>query len=249
MDELSLKLKLLSGEPIEIDENVGKLKPLTFRDIISYGYTNYLMMLNVMILDIGDLVNMDSPEMVQFKDIGVNVFDVMVQMGGDEIITELKKALSLFFNDVVDVDTELHIISIGSDENTRVIDRENFDKVREVIKWQNGINKFGDEASPSEEDSEAVRQIKEKLKKGKDQVAKSKQEDGENELDIADIISAVSTKSNSLNKMSIFDLTVFQLYDEFKRLELIDQYHISIKSMLAGAKDVKLKHWSSKLDW
>lgn len=241
MDGLNLKLKLLSGESIEVDEGIGSVKPLTIREIINYGYTDYLMRLNIITLEIEDFIPEDDNEL------GLNVFDLMIHIGG-EVTKELENALSLFFKDVVEVDPDLQLIVVGEEENTRMINRDNFDKVREVIKWQNGINKFGED-DPEQEDSEAVRKIKEKLKKGREAVDKAKREEEEGEMDLSDIISAVSTKSNSLNKLNVFDLTIFQLYDEFKRLDLIDQYNINIKSMLAGAKDVKLKHWSSKLDW
>jgi len=44
-------------------------------------------------------------------------------------------------------------------------------------------------------------------------------------------------------------VTMFQLIDSFKRLNQIDNYFISIDSLMAGAdsKDVTVKHWGDKI--
>ncbi len=78
--------------------------------------------------------------------------------------------------------------------------------------------------------------------------AKRLAEHGEEEqIDISDIISAVSQKSNTVDIFNIWNLTLYQLYDAYTRLELIDGYEFSIKAMMAGAENVDLKHWSSKI--
>lgn len=248
LDILDLKLKLLSGVAIEVDKGAGRIEPLTMRELIDFGYSDYLMRLHFLTLEMNDLVQ-DGFD----NELGFNTFDIMVHYGNNDTGSDLENSLSLFFKESrVFIDKDNHIIEIGEGENMRIIDRDNFDKVREVIKLQNCIKKLGEEDRNSgKKESEAVRKIKEKLNKGKeivDKVKKSNDEGGE-DLDLADILSSVSSKSSSLNKINVFDLTLYQLYDEFKRLELIEQYNIAIKSMLAGAKDVKLKHWSTKLDW
>lgn len=245
-NELDLKLLLQSGESIYINSLVKDVKPLTLRQIIKYGYSNYLTKLQLMTLEANDLLG------EKLEGFDVNVFDIYVELSGDEIRQEVESALELFFQDKVIIDKEEKIIIIGDDvETARVIDRDNFDLVREVIKFQNCIKVVGKDAIVVQEESEAVRRIREKLQKGKETVAKIKREedDSEVDIDISDIISAVSSKSNSLNKITVYDLTLYQLYEEIKRLEMIDQYYLGIKSLMAGAKEVNLKHWSNKLDW
>lgn len=239
MDDLDLKLKLISGEPIKID-GFGEVKPMTIREIIGRGYMNYLARLNIFVIEIDDLLGDEADK----QELGLNVFDILVQHAGEEVKNELVKSLELFLNDTVKVIPRTGIIIIGEDS---IIDRNNFDKIREAIKWQNGLKKFKEEESEADATDEA-RKILDKIKKANEIKKKYKKddEDGEGDLDLSEIISAVSSKSHSINKLNVFDLTLFQLYDEFNRLELIDQYDIGIKSMLAGAKNVKLKHWSSK---
>jgi hypothetical protein len=244
-NEIDLKLQLLSGNKINVDENVGHIEPLTMREIINYGYSEYLMRLHFISLNLSNLVG----DVKEAEEAGINMFDIILHHGDGDINSEFENSLSFFLKESVQINKDAKIVIIGDKKNRRYIDRDNFEKVREVIKWQNCLNKFGENDEESTE-SDSVRRIKEKMNKGRELVEQAKKGEGEeNGIDIFDIISSVSSKSNSLNKINVFDLTLYQLYDEFKRLELIEQYDIGIKSMLAGAKDVKLKHWSTKVDW
>lgn len=43
-------------------------------------------------------------------------------------------------------------------------------------------------------------------------------------------------------------MTIYQIYDEFNRLVMVDDFSTNIKALLAGAKDIDIKHWSAKPD-
>jgi len=243
MNNIDLELKLLAGEPIHVDESIGFLKPLTVREIVKEGYTKYLKYLNILTLKKEDLIGEEG------KDIDLSLFGIILAIEEEEIIQEMKNAVEFFFKEESVVLKDDGILLINEGENQKIIYDGNFDKFSEVIKFQNSLKKVNGE-SVEVEATEKAKEIKEKLSKSREQIAMIKQSENDenNELDFTDILSSVSSMSNSINKLNVFDLTVYQLYDEFKRLDLIEQYDISIKSMLAGAKDVKLKHWSSKID-
>jgi len=144
-------------------------------------------------------------------------------------------------------------LEVLREEEILAIHRDNFDDVIEVVKFQNYLTKVAtkkDEGNPVDEETRALMEHMEKMRQ-KVEAKKKRQREMESEddgdIDISDIISAVSSKSNSINKLNIWELTLYQLYDEYARLELVDNYEFSIKAMMAGAKDVKLKHWSSKI--
>jgi hypothetical protein len=142
-----------------------------------------------------------------------------------------------------------------SETEVKLIHRDNFEDLVHVAKLQNYMVKpkkrDEPEANPADEETKKLmdhmKMMKEKVEAKKNE--QKNQDDGNSEIDISDIISAVSTKSYSMNKFNIWDLTLYQLYDEYGRLELIDEYDFSIRAMMAGAeaKKIKLKHWSSKL--
>lgn len=137
-------------------------------------------------------------------------------------------------------------------EELTVIHKDNFDEIVHIVKLQNYLQKpkpKEDELNPANEEVRKLQEHMRKMREKVEQVKKQQQEnDGEDrEVDIADIISAVSSKSHSINKLNIWDFTLYQVYDEYARLELIDNYDFSIRAIMAGAEKVDLKHWSSRL--
>lgn len=153
-------------------------------------------------------------------------------------------------NDVVDLKT---VDNLTEDDLT-VIHRDNFDEIVDVVKYQNYLKKPEVKEEVLNPVDEATKKLMEDMEKNRQKVeqknkAKRISENGgkEDSNDISDIISAISSKSNSLNKLNIWELTIHQIYDEYSRLELIDNYDFSIKAMMAGAEKVDLRHWSSKI--
>jgi hypothetical protein len=140
---------------------------------------------------------------------------------------------------------------LNEDEIT-LIHRDNFDDLVEAIKIQNYLSKpkgKSQEANPVDEETRRLMEDMERHRKRVEAKKKAQKmhEGQEDDIDITDIISAVSSKSNSINKLNIWGLTLYQLYDEYSRLELIDNYDFSIQAMMAGAEKVDLKHWSSRI--
>lgn len=86
-----------------------------------------------------------------------------------------------------------------------------------------------------------AQRIVEKLRKGKERVARQKNGDFENSKGITLLASYASIlatgKSISLNE--VMDYTVYQLKTEIKRYRLKVEYDIYIKAKLAGAKDLQ----------
>lgn len=140
--------------------------------------------------------------------------------------------------------------SLSEDEIT-IVHRDNFDDLVEVVKLQNYLASPNKDKSPNPVD-ERTRQLIEQMEINRKKVAEKKKaqqaSSGEdNDIDISDIVSAISGKSSSINRLNIWDLTLYQLYDEYSRLEIIDNYNFSLKAMMAGAENVELNHWSSKI--
>ena len=78
--------------------------------------------------------------------------------------------------------------------------------------------------------------IMEKLNKGR--AEKNKLNKADKNMELGNIISAVANKSQSLNILNIWDLTIFQLWDCFARLNNNTLYDIqSISVATWGNKD------------
>lgn len=207
----------------------------------------------------------------------LRAFDFYTKLGGQDMLNKLVESLKMIFrtNDIVvleenviainfekkkiininkdgDMSVNNDIIDYLQEDELTILHRDNFDDMVEIIKLQNYLKKPSEVASINPVDDE-TRKLIEDMEKHKQRVeakkrAKKMAEQGDDgSIDISEIISAVSSKSNSINKFNIWDFTLYQLYDEYSRLELIDSYEFSIKAMLAGAENVDLKHWSSKI--
>lgn len=148
---------------------------------------------------------------------------------------------------------EEYLNSLSEDEVT-LIHRDNFDDIVQVAKLQNYLiqpkKKEEDKANPADDETrkliEDMERTRQKVESKKNAQKNTEKTDGDS-IDISDIVSAVSSKSNSINKLNIWDLTLYQVYDEYSRLEVIDNYNFSIQAMMAGAENVELKHWSSRI--
>lgn len=249
MKEIDLKLKLFAGRAINA-EGYGDITPLTVREVVDVGYSEYMKCLNIMTLTAKDFFE-DAPE-------ELHVLELLMIFGGQEIESAFEQALALFLHGEIILDKdECRAFVKKSEDEINVVTKDNYHEIQEVIKWQNYINSFeekklennfdpvDEETRKLKEQMDAVAKRRDELKKKQKQNSSSDEED-EGDIDFFDILSAISSKSYSVNELDALNLTVYQVYRKFKRMEIIDQYDISIKSILAGAKDVKLKHWSSK---
>lgn len=174
------------------------------------------------------------------------VFD-MYMLSNDMQELVLKSFNLLFQTENVIIDGELlDDMSVVIDEKY-VINRDNFDDVVNMIQLQNNPEKSASDEDDYNPSNELAKSIAEKLKRSKEIVEKSKalESDGDG-LTIPDIISAVSAMSNSLNKLNIWDLTIYQLYDEFARLTKIDNYRLQIQASM-WSSDIEIEHWSEPI--
>ena len=66
---------------------------------------------------------------------------------------------------------------------------------------------------------------------------------------LIDLISVLASKHNNLNIMNIWELNYFQFNDQFQRMQLIENYDMSVRQLLAGVdkKHVNLEHYIKKI--
>jgi hypothetical protein len=242
LNPLDLKLKLLAGEPWKI-EGVGTLYPPTLKDIVKIGYSTYSQYVNVLLIDpkttLGDKV--DSID-------GISGFDIIELVGDDELIGICSDAVKFFFRVTeVNFSNIMHQLYIGEVGSDKALNRDTYNIVKEVLELVACAKSVDDkvrvETPPA---NEHARAIQEKLKKRKEILAKKKSGNSDEDApDLNDIISAVTVKSNSTNKINVWDYTMYQLFDEFRRLQIVDSYDSSILFMTqVGSDKIDLKHWS-----
>lgn len=245
--EVDLKLSLLSGEPM--CSSLLVVEPLTIREIKDIGFSKYNKLISLIAANKKDITN-DDP-----KFDGISLFEFVINSGNEELIGSYLEAIAFFLKrSISDLDVnEFGLIFEGRDFSfdiekcTKIVNKDNFEDFVQIIKYQNCLSSPSEKYDKPTPANEKSRRILEKINKGKEIVSKIKSKT-KSDIDFADIVSAVSTKSNTYNKQNIWDLTIYQLYDEYKRLEAISGYDFGIMAMLQGAKIDDMKHWSSKID-
>lgn len=244
---IDIQMKLLSGQTMYVGEL--PVKPFTLAEISEIGYSVFQGNVNIVLLTLDDMINS-----IEDFEISANlkankhqykVFDMYVT--SPEMTDILLESLKMIFrtDEVYLERSDSGELRISVDDKF-VIDRDNFDEISKVVEVQNNPSFSGedDDYNPA---NEVARSIAEKIRKGKEKVKQSKaMESGGEGINIADMISAVSAMSNSINKLNVWELTIYQLYDEFARLNKIDNYKLQIQASM-WASDMEIEHWSEPL--
>ena len=218
--ENDLNLKLLAGMSIFI-ENLGILTPLKLRDIIALGELNYNELLSVLLIDKSNIDGLNNQDINNLE--LLMVYSYQNQDFRDKTL----KALKLFLNKEFFMNNEGFFYC-----DDLIINNDSFNYFQYVLKCANHIEikKKEDEIIPG---NERARKFMEKLKLSKQNIKKPEI------INLHSIISGVAWKSNNTNIINIFDLTIYQLYDAYHRLENIDNYHYTLSGLYAGTVDGK----------
>ena len=276
--EVDVKVSLLKGTSIKVENLIIEPYTLKEIEEYGYTrYMQNLQWISISIDDfISSVEDEGKAKILNKKKDKLKTFDFYYKLGGNEILDMLIGSIKMILktDDVIALDEGVIAVnfidkgfmykdengayqfysdeleSISENELT-VIHRDNFDDFVEVVKLQNYLKKPEKEYKPNPVDEQAkklMEQMEENRKKVEAKKRAQNNSNDDNAIDISDIISAVSSKSYSINKFNIWDFTLYQLYDEYTRLELIDNYDFSIRAMMAGV-DIKdgLKHWSSRI--
>lgn len=221
--------ELLFGLPIKYKKFY--IYPFTIKEVIEFGLEDYNQILGILSLEKEEIED-------KFNIFDINLYELVIVIFYND--DKFKDKFLRFFSKLLHTTIYFHTSNYFITENFEQIKEEDFYQIINILLQQNLLTdrKYEVKNKKEKEYMEMVRKAKEKYKNFLD---------GDNETFMLDIISSVCAKHPSLNLFNIDKLTVYQLYNQFYRLNYIDDYFLSIKSMLAGAENVKLEHWSRKI--
>lgn len=216
---------LLSGESIFI-ENIGYFKSPTLKEVSQVGYSTYLMYLNFLIIKLDDflkLINLtEKYEALTEEEKEYNtLFRLIIGIGDSlDIISglfELHIKNPVVFNADMEV-FEIYDVDYNIEDSNNIlvgtIDNNNFDFVRNIICQMSNIDcKI---QAPQKFTSERAKKLFERTEKNK---YEQKMKNGSDNLDIPNMISkyCVANKQG-INIINVWDMTIYQLYDQFYQL-------------------------------
>lgn len=243
-EEQAIKLRLLAGLPIDITD-AGLLRAPTLRRISEIGEAHYNRLVSALLFDASQLENRETDDKHSFELLFAYCYY------NDPFRLHVLEAVELFFQRRASLAVEgkrMQIV-LGDQVSTDVapvagrIDASNFERLQDVVKLVNHMKlPSGPEFAPANPRAKAM--IERIVKARRNKPA------GKMTVNLHSIVSGMAWRSPALSIASIFDLTVYQLYDGFFRLETIDQYHFTLTGVYTGAMDgtqinFASLHWTS----
>lgn len=155
--------------------------------------------------------------------------------------TDVILVLTLMFPNI-EVKIEKDKILLQSENFESSINKNNFDDFQSIINQMFCLKDAGSSSTTYNPADAYAEKIAEKFKKRQQKLAQQK-----NEIKKINLFSRyVSILAVGLKKdlNSLMQYTVYQLYDEFKRFTLKQDFDVYIQAKMAGAKDLEeVKNW------
>lgn len=222
-------LDLLSPEPIDI-VGIGRIRKPTAREISAIGnslYQSYLRYFFIQPIECFNLINGNGAYEKLNNDIKneLKTFDILIE---DKLRGGFLEAISFFIVGNVEWIERSNCFGVnisivdGICECDGFISRDNFNAFANVILQISNIPTKQEE--PKKFKSELARQIYEAAQKGRR--ARESTHGDTKSYELSNVISKLATYHNSLNMVNIWDLTVYQIYDQFTQQNLKNQNDI-----------------------
>lgn len=240
---------LLSPEPIPLYQLinketilVGTVKPMTPRYIAKNGgFGDYSWFLNSLSLDVTKYFEITNQkefyETLSEEDKQkLNIFDLIISQ--PQIREVIENALSFFMIEKIKyVDEQKMFFAFNEDDLENpigIITRNYYSQLANIILQLNGMQIKENVACKVTPKAQA---IIDKINKAKERM--NKNSDINKDFELANIMSKLSSKHNSINMLNIWDMTIYQIYDQF-----YEQNHQNIISM----NEINHAYWGGDFD-
>ncbi|MFD0587818.1 hypothetical protein ACFQZE_07370 [Paenibacillus sp. GCM10027627] len=239
-----IELKLLTGLPIEIIATGDLYSPLV-KDIIELGYSKYNELLSCVLVDKANLVK-------KVQDDDVSTFTIILSLCVHDPTYEQKflKAIELMFKEKAQFGhtEDEAFFYFGDITEGRYITSKNIEYIQAMIRLANQVKHQDEEEENYNPADEQTRKVIEEMLARRKNKPKPKPT-----INLHSIISGLACKSNSINHFNVGQLSLYQLYDSFHRLDVIENYHYTLVGIYSGNVDSKKInfnkiHWTKIID-
>ena len=181
-------------------------------------------------------------------------FDILIQFANSKDLStrqsflQAKMVLALIFPDhnIICAKNEI-VLKKGEEKENHIINNGNFKELVEIIKEMFSLSSiFGKGAPNYDPYGVAAKKLADKFKKYRQKIAKIKNEEsgGGQKISILSRYISILTVGEGRDMNSFMNYTVYQLFEEFQRFNLKQQYDMYIQAKMAGAKDLKeMDNW------
>ena len=240
-------LKFLRGSPI-LFYDICAIYPATLGEIVDEGYNNFQIYLSLLTSE-KPVASKAQGEMAQLLSEITDFQYFLLMMHIDAQSNTLgKKAFRFFCHENATFSLEPAQILIGPIEEKHIIDESKFAEFQQILRRMYFLEQDGEEIIIKQDDTPAVRRLKEQMKANREKVRRAKAKQAEREksdLKFSDLIGSLTINDCGVNIHNIWDITYYAFHDQLKRMGWRDQFKINNQAAMAGAKLKKdqLKHW------
>lgn len=221
---------LIGGSDIDVGGVVIKQPRLDDIRRPDVGFEKYNAYLNVMALTRDDLVDgvfAEAPEELKEQ---LTVYMVVTVFPEFQKLAE--ESLTFFLGELVGFDAEK---AAFVSESGAKVGAENFDRVRNAILQISCI-------APPEPEQPKFRNAKskkifEKIKQGRAEMAKTRKHEHNADMSIPNVVSKLSSRGIGYTILNIWQMTVWQLFDQFANACLNTQIEVLSLRWAAWGKD------------
>ena len=133
------------------------------------------------------------------------------------------------------IDIKQDAIVLAKEEENHSINNENFEAFKIIFNQMFAFSR--DNTRDYNPSGEIAKRIAEKLQKRHQKLAELNE--GKKKIDILSRYISILAVGEQKDINSLFNLSVYQLFDEFERFKLKMNYDIYFQAKMAGAKDLK----------
>ncbi len=209
-------------------EHIGHVKSPTLRDIWNPEITwqGYQMYLGLLLM---------TPQACGYED-DISMFDLIRSE------THFQKSYAAMFNFFLeenvlwDENNQLFFTYKETDENNQIVPvgiicGDNFSELCDIILQKCSIERRDYDVDASTVKNKRAREILTKIKEGRKKASGKPKHD--KNMELPNLITAVAVKSHSVNFTNIWDLTIYQFYEQFKKEQIGVYFDIQKMSVAA----------------
>lgn len=230
------KMQLLAGKPVPLRDLCLVYQP-TLQEITDIGndtFQRYLLTLTM-----GDQTNKEGEILPAF----IFLYGLACQNTEDKRV--ILNALTFFIREEITLLPGMECFLIGDIETQRLLRQEDFTDFQEILLVMHHMQ----EPQTYVKGDANAQAIREKINRGQKKVAEIKRKQcQEDSIDLPTILSSFLAKNPTISYKELWDLPYYAFYEQFIRMQYIEEYDTNLRSALAGAKLPKsaLRHWIRK---
>lgn len=236
-----VRVKALSGLPYIFDD-VCAIYPAKLKEIAAMGLPHFLELLGCLQLR-RPLAAAKDPNL---KELLAQITDFQFFLAQTSNADARKMAVEAFqfftHEPVIFLPDQLEI-AIGPINERHIINEENFSRFQSLVKNLHILD-HGDDIVFKKDDTDRVRELKEKFLKSQEVINRTKKGE-DSKIDFIDLVASLPISGIGLNIENIWNITYYAFQDQLTRFGWKEQYDMNVRAAMAGAKidKEKMKSW------